>query len=70
MFFNLIIFKNFLINFKSFSAAYLNYIKRTSAYIIKLLVYTKVLKKKINPISTYKGVYTQLRSSISTTLRF
>ena len=41
---NLIIFKSFLINFRQFSVAYLNYIKRTSAYATKLLVYIKVLK--------------------------
>ena len=51
---------------------YLNYTKRILAYIIKLLVYIKVLKKYnftlFNPISIYKGVYTQLKSSISTAL--
>ena len=53
---------------------YLNYIKKILAYIIKLLVYTKVLKSTIlfffNPVNTYKGVYTQLKSFISTTLQF
>jgi len=41
---------------------YLNYIKRTLAYVIKLLAYTKVLKKYnltlFNPANTYKGVCT------------
>ena len=44
MSFDLIVFKSSLINFRRFSVAYLNYIKRTLAYITKLLVYAKVLK--------------------------
>ena len=40
--------------------------------MIKLLVYTKVLKKYnlafFNPVSTYKEVYTQLKKFIGTTL--
>jgi hypothetical protein len=41
---------------------YLNYIKRILTYVIKLLVYAKVLKKNnfalFNPVNTYEGVYT------------
>ena len=51
---------------------YPNYTKRILAYAIKLLVYTKMLKKYnlilFNPASIYEGVYAQLKSSIGTTL--
>jgi len=44
VFLGLIIFKSSLINFRQFSVVYLNYIKKTSAYAIKLLAHAKVLK--------------------------
>ena len=40
----LIVFKSSLINFRRFSVVYPNYIKRTLAYVIKLLAYAKALK--------------------------